>query len=202
MAPYRLRACLRFLTPCVSSDPRMILYRTPGRSFTRPPRTSTIECSCRLWPTPGMYAVTSMPLVRRTRATLRSAELGFLGVVVYTRVHTPRRWGLPLSAGVLVLPTLSSRPLRTSCWIVGTASPCSVCGAASSCRVVLAGRARGSCSRVVLAGPARGAGATLARGTARAHPRHEERGYRGVWWSVKTGWGVPLRGDRAPSSDH
>ena len=25
----------------------------PGRSFTRPPRISTIECSCRLWPTPG-----------------------------------------------------------------------------------------------------------------------------------------------------
>src|SRR5947199_9125782 len=87
---------------------------------------STIECSCRLCPTPGMYVVTSMPLVSRTRATLRSAEFGFLGVVVYTRVHTPRRWGLPLSAGVLVLPTLSSRPLRTSCWIVGTASPCSL----------------------------------------------------------------------------
>src|SRR5947209_7472934 len=72
-----------------------------------------------------------MPLVSRTRATLRSAEFGFFGVVVYTRVHTPRRWGLPLSAGVLVLPTLSSRPLRTSCWIVGTASPSSVCGAGS-----------------------------------------------------------------------
>src|SRR5437763_652417 len=70
-----------------------------------------------------------MPLVSRTRATLRSAEFGFLGVVVYTRVHTPRRWGLPLSAGVLVLPSLSSRPLRTSCWIVGTASPRTVCGA-------------------------------------------------------------------------
>src|SRR6266545_4840591 len=69
----------------------MILYRTPGRSFTRPPRTSTIECSCRLCPTPGMYAVTSIWLVSRTRATLRSAEFGFLGVVVYTRVHTPRR---------------------------------------------------------------------------------------------------------------
>src|ERR1700753_2146801 len=34
-----------------------------------------------------------MPLVSRTRATLRSAEFGFLGVVVYTRVHTPRRCG-------------------------------------------------------------------------------------------------------------
>src|SRR5215470_2866853 len=66
-----------------------------------------------------------MPLLSRTRATLRSAELGFFGVVVYTRVQTPRRCGLPLSAGVLFLPTLSWRPLRTSCWIVGTASPSS-----------------------------------------------------------------------------
>src|SRR6185369_17558643 len=98
----------------------MTLYRTPGRSFTRPPRTSTIECSCRLWPTPGMYAVTSMPEVSFTRATLRSAEFGFLGVVVYTRVHTPRRWGEPFRAGVLVLPTLSWRPLRTSWLMVGT----------------------------------------------------------------------------------
>ena len=61
-----------------------------------------------------------MPLVRRTRATLRSAEFGFFGVVVYTRVQTPRRWGEPLSAGVFVLSGLVSRPLRTSCWIVGT----------------------------------------------------------------------------------
>src|SRR3954466_5172429 len=88
-------------------------------SFTRPPRTRTIECSWRLWPSPGMYAVTSMPLVSRTRATLRSAEFGFFGVVVYTRVHTPRRWGEPFSAGVLVFSTLSSRPLRTSWLIVG-----------------------------------------------------------------------------------
>jgi len=29
-----------------------------------------------------MYAVTSNPFVSRTRATLRSAEFGFLGVVV------------------------------------------------------------------------------------------------------------------------
>src|SRR3954453_21497242 len=60
-----------------------------------------------------------MPLVSRTRATLRSAEFGFFGVVVYTRVQTPRRWGEPLSAGVLVFSTLSSRPLRTSWLIVG-----------------------------------------------------------------------------------
>src|SRR5437762_8354729 len=97
----------------------MILYRTPGRSFTRPPRTSTMECSCRLCRAPGMYAVTSIWLVNRTRATFRSAEFGFLGVVVYTRVHTPRRCGLPFSAGVLVLPVFAWRPLRTNCWMVG-----------------------------------------------------------------------------------
>src|SRR5689334_17665715 len=66
-----------------------------------------------------MYAVTSKPLVSRTRATFRSAEFGFLGVVVYTRVHTPRRCGLPFSAGVLVLPVFAWRPLRTNCWMVG-----------------------------------------------------------------------------------
>jgi hypothetical protein len=56
-----------------------------------------------------------MPLVKRTRATLRSAEFGFFGVVVYTRVQTPRRCGLPLSAGVEVLSDLSTRPFRTNC---------------------------------------------------------------------------------------
>src|SRR5262245_4897459 len=78
-----------------------------------------MECSCRLWPTPGMYAVTSTPPVSRTRQTLRSAEFGFLGVVVYTRVQTPRRCGEPFSAGVLVLSRLVLRPLRTSCAMVG-----------------------------------------------------------------------------------
>lgn len=64
-----------------------------------------------------------MPLVRRTRATLRNAEFGFLGVVVNTRVHTPRRCGEPLSAGVLVLDDFELRPVRISCWIVGTELP-------------------------------------------------------------------------------
>src|SRR5687768_3490520 len=73
-----------------------------------------------------------MPLVSFTRATLRSAEFGFFGVVVYTRVHTPRRCGLPLRAAVFCLATLSWRPLRTSCWIVGI-------DRLSSCRA-LAGR--------------------------------------------------------------
>src|SRR3954452_16755945 len=61
-----------------------------------------------------------MPLVRRTRATFRRAEFGFLGVFVYTLVHTPRRWGAPFRAGVFVLSDFVMRPLRTSCWMVGT----------------------------------------------------------------------------------
>jgi len=59
-----------------------------------------------------MYAVTSIWFVRRTRATLRSAEFGFLGVVVYTRVQTPRFWGLPLSAGVFLFSSTCLRPKR------------------------------------------------------------------------------------------
>src|SRR6478752_4491430 len=66
-----------------------------------------------------MYAVTSTPVVSFTRATFRSAEFGFFGVVVYTRVHTPRRCGLPLRAAVLTFATLSRRPLRTSWLMVG-----------------------------------------------------------------------------------
>src|SRR6516164_4947548 len=101
----------------------MILYRTPGRSFTRPPRTSTIECSCRLWPMPGIYVVTSTALVKRTRATFRSAEFGFLGVCVYTRMHTPRFSGQPINAGDLVLLRIPSLPRRISCANVGTVVP-------------------------------------------------------------------------------
>src|SRR3954464_12181113 len=83
-----------------------------------------------------MYAVTSIWLVSRTRRPFRRAEFGFLGVVVYTRVHTPRRWGLPFSAGVLVLLVFAWRPFRTSCWIVGTGFsplPSAASTAAPSC---------------------------------------------------------------------
>ena len=55
-----------------------------------------------------------MPFVKRTRATLRSAEFGFFGVVVYTRVQTPRFCGAPLSAGVFVFAFSGVRGLRTS----------------------------------------------------------------------------------------
>src|SRR2546426_2512343 len=60
-----------------------------------------------------------MPFVRRTRAILRSAEFGFLGVVVETRVQTPRFCGAPASAGVLTFAFFLARPLRTSWLTVG-----------------------------------------------------------------------------------
>jgi hypothetical protein len=43
-----------------------------------------------------MYAVTSLPLVSRTRATFRNAEFGFFGVCVRTIRQTPRICGEPL----------------------------------------------------------------------------------------------------------
>src|SRR3954466_8216132 len=66
-----------------------------------------------------MYEPTSMPFVSLTRATLRSAEFGFFGVVVYTRVQTPRFCGLFRIAGDLLLFSSVWRPLRTSWLIVG-----------------------------------------------------------------------------------
>src|ERR1700750_2191427 len=60
-----------------------------------------------------------MPFVRRTRAILRSAEFGFFGVVVETRVQTPRFCGAPASAGVFVLAFFDVRPLRMSWLTVG-----------------------------------------------------------------------------------
>src|SRR6266545_6299122 len=79
-----------------------------------------------------------MPLVSRTRAILRSAELGFLGVIVRTCTHTPRLSGLPFgteyrrwrsalklkrSAGAAVFFLSFARPLRTSWLIVGNEVP-------------------------------------------------------------------------------
>ena len=72
---------------------------------------------------PGIYVVTSTELVKRTRATLRSAEFGFFGVWVYTRMHTPRFSGQPASAGDFVFTRTFSRPILTNCENVGTVVP-------------------------------------------------------------------------------
>src|SRR2546423_946795 len=64
-----------------------------------------------------------MPFVNRTRATLRRAEFGFLGVCVITRVQTPRFCGAPASAGVFTFALAVTRPLRTSWLTVGNEPP-------------------------------------------------------------------------------
>jgi hypothetical protein len=53
-------------------------------------------------------------LVSLTRATLRIAEFGFFGVVVYTRVQTPRFWGLLSRAGTALLARFIERGFRTN----------------------------------------------------------------------------------------
>ena len=63
---------------------------------------------------PGTYAVTSIPLESRTRATFRKAEFGFLGVTVITRVQTPRFCGQRCNEGDFVRENVRLRPLRTS----------------------------------------------------------------------------------------
>ena len=61
----------------------------------------------------------SKPLVSRTLATFRIAELGFLGVRVYTCKQTPRLNGQLSSALDADLFFTLARPLRTSWLIVG-----------------------------------------------------------------------------------
>src|SRR5688572_7982087 len=121
LAPYFDRLRLRPSTPRASSVPRTMWYRTPGRSRTRPPRTSTMLCSWRLCSSPGMYAVTSLPLLSRTRAILRRAELGFLGVMVLTWRHTPRFCGEASKSLTLLIRPRLRRGFLMSWLIVGIA---------------------------------------------------------------------------------
>ncbi|GGH34608.1 hypothetical protein GCM10011364_00550 [Mangrovimonas yunxiaonensis] len=66
-----------------------------------------------------MYAFTSLPFVNLTLATLRIAEFGFFGVVVYTRVQTPRLCGHESKAADLLFLVILALPFRTNCEIVG-----------------------------------------------------------------------------------
>jgi hypothetical protein len=50
-------------------------------------------------PSPGMYAVITFPVLNRTLAIFLSPELGFLGFVVPTFIHTPFSSGRFFSCG-------------------------------------------------------------------------------------------------------
>src|SRR5688572_21312225 len=66
-----------------------------------------------------MYAVTSRPLLSRTRAILRSAELGFFGVIVLTCRHTPRFCGLASRSLTLLIRARLRRGFLINWLIVG-----------------------------------------------------------------------------------
>ena len=63
--------------------------------------------------------ITSNPLVNLTLATFRMAELGFFGVVVYTRVQTPRFCGQACKCIDFCRATRGLRGFLISCCIVG-----------------------------------------------------------------------------------
>ena len=105
-------------------EPRILLlnngtYPTPGRSWVRPPLTITTLCSCKLCPSPWMYAMTVLPLESFTRATFRLAELGFLGDWTNICVQTPLRWGEPPSRGDFCLIAFCGF-LRRMAWFIVT----------------------------------------------------------------------------------
>jgi hypothetical protein len=52
------------------------------------------------------------------------AEFGFFGVVVYTRVQTPLRWGHESKAADLLFLVIVALPFRTNCEIVGILCYC------------------------------------------------------------------------------
>jgi hypothetical protein len=55
--------------------------------------------------------------VSRTRQTLRSAEFGFLGVIIYTLIQTPLLCGQASNAGTPDLIILVFLGLRTN-WLI------------------------------------------------------------------------------------
>ena len=69
------------------------MYPTPGRSLALPPCTKTLLYLEQRYPEPGIRVVTFKPLVRLTLATCRTAEFGFLGLIVVTFVTIPFRCG-------------------------------------------------------------------------------------------------------------
>lgn len=68
-------------------------------------------------PSPGMYAVTTFPLLNLTLAIFLSPELGFFGFVVPTFKHTAFNSGLPASCGDRSFRAFCAvRPFRST-WI-------------------------------------------------------------------------------------
>src|SRR3989338_2547087 len=132
LAPYFDLEDFLFAVPERSNLPLTKWYLTPGKSLTLPPLTKTIPCSAKSCPIPWIYAVTSVLLDSLTRATFLKAEFGFLGVIVLTKVTTPRFCGLKaieyllslalklrLKTVDLIFLTIFFLPFLTSWFVVG-----------------------------------------------------------------------------------
>jgi len=98
----------------VITDTRKILYR--------PPRTNTTEAPAGVTDTRNVGR--HFKTVGQTHArNLAQRRFGFFGVVVYTRVQTPRFWGDACKCGALVLYFFLIRAPRISWFISGTSVP-------------------------------------------------------------------------------
>lgn len=86
--------CVFFTTCGKSYFPLTHVIFTPGKSLHRPLRTNTTLCSWRLCPSPGTYAIISLPLLKRTRTHFRLAEFGFFGFRINVFKMTPFKNGL------------------------------------------------------------------------------------------------------------
>src|SRR5699024_10272950 len=86
LTPWRERACLRSLSPCVSSAPRTRLEPTRGRDLPGASRARVLESFGGLSPASGISPETSLHEVRRTRATRRGVAFLLFLVVVLPRL--------------------------------------------------------------------------------------------------------------------
>jgi hypothetical protein len=115
-----------FFTFAQSYLPRTTFNLTPIKSCVRPFRTSTILCSCKLWPSPGTCATYSFPPGSLTRTHRRLAELGFLGFLMMVFKTTPLAKGFPDSGNLRPCVTFGKlrcvrqRHLKSNlfCWII------------------------------------------------------------------------------------
>ena len=77
----------------------MLLYVVPYHLLS----IAQLSCPTSNEPSPGMYAVITVPLLNLTLAVLRSPEFGFFGFVVPTRRQTPFSSGVFTKAGEVAL---------------------------------------------------------------------------------------------------
>ena len=90
MTPKKPNSALRKYARVRLSNGMEVTAYIPGIGHNLQEHSVVLIRGGRVKDLPGIYAVTSITFDNLTRAYLRKAELGFLGVIVATRVQTPR----------------------------------------------------------------------------------------------------------------